>query len=305
MRSAALRLPLFEFPFAMLCAAALACDGSGGACTDTACEASSTGTDASTGVGEAGTVATTAASTSTGVGSSAGETSSAGDSGSQGSDASSSAGGDTEAPLLDLGGTSTGRGFYMTDFPLDEDPISEGGAWTAISSPWLRIRTGEGLAQADAYVDGYNDNYAHLQGFGPDVEITATVYVAGPPPYGEILLLARMADTADSNRGYEYLYDADGSVQLMRWNGGFGDFTPMGGESFNPGPLQDFDQLRLRVQGNTITAYHRRPPDDWVEVGQTTDDTWADGEPGMGFFVRDEGQTIEGIGLRDYMVEEI
>jgi hypothetical protein len=225
--------------------------------------------------------------------------------GSQSTSAADSATDDDGGPTLDLGGTSTGRGFYMTDFPLAEDPISEGGAWTAISSPWLRIRTGDGLAQADAYVSGYNDNYAHLQGFGPDVEITATVYVAGPPPYGEILLLARMADTATENRGYEYLYDADGSVQLMRWNGGFGDFTPMGGESFNPGPLQDFDQLRLRVQGNTITASHRRPPDDWVEVGQSVDDTWADGEPGMGFFVRDEGQTIEGIGLRDYMVEEI
>jgi hypothetical protein len=214
-------------------------------------------------------------------------------------------GSDTTSAHADLGGTTSGRGSYCTDFPLQEDPISEAGAWSAISSPWLRVRTLDGIAKPDAYVSGYNDNYARLSGFGPDVEITATVYIADGAPLGELLLLARMDDTETTNRGYEFLYDGDGSVQLMRWNGDFGDFTPMGGESANPGPLQDLDQLRLRIEGSTITAYHRRPPADFVEIGQTIDDTWADGQPGMGFFVRDRGQTIDAIGFRDYCVEEI
>jgi hypothetical protein len=196
-------------------------------------------------------------------------------------------------------------GTYMTDFPLDENPISEGGAWSAIASPWLRVRTIDGIAKADAYVTGYNDNYAMLSGFAPDVEITATIYVAGPPPFGEILLLARMAHTETTLRGYEFLYDGDGSVQLMRWNGPSGDFTPMGGEGTNPGPLQDGDGLRMRVVGDTITIFHRRPPDDWVQIGETTDSTFADGEPGFGFFVRDEGQTIDAIGLHDWSVVEL
>lgn len=201
----------------------------------------------------------------------------------------------------DSGGART----YTTSFDADENPISEGGAWSAIARPWLRVRTVDGVAKADDYVTGYNDNYTRLSGFGPDVEITATVFIEGDAPFGEILLLARMDDTAGTLRGYEFLYDGDGSVQLMRWNGGHGDFTPMGGEGTNPGPLRDHDQLRMRIVGSTITIFHRRSPDDWVEIGETTDTTFADGQPGFGFFVRNLGQTIDAIGLRDYSVTEI
>ena len=209
----------------------------------------------------------------------------------------------TTSPPIDLGTQPPGT--YYTDFPLEEDPVSENGAWSAIASPWLRVRSTGGIAGPDEFVTRYNDNYAILSGFAPDVQITATVYISGDAPFGEILLLARMADTATTIRGYEFLYDGDGSVQLMRWNGPNSDFTPMGGEGNNPGPLQDFDQLRMRIEGDTITIFHRREPDDWVQIGQTTDGTFADGQPGMGFFVRDEGQTLDGVGLRDYLVEEI
>jgi hypothetical protein len=202
------------------------------------------------------------------------------------------------------GAGAQGPHSYSTTFPLDEDPISENGAWSAIASPWLRVRSVGGIAKADAYVTGYNDNYAILSGFGPNVEITATVYVSGGPPFGEILLLARMAHTATTLRGYEFLYDGDGNIQLVRWNGGFGDFTPIGGEGSSPGPLADNDQIRMRVVGDTITAFHRRPPGDWVQIGEIADATFADGQPGLGFFVRDEGQTIDAIGLHDYSATE-
>jgi hypothetical protein len=203
----------------------------------------------------------------------------------------------------DAGGGETGQ--YATTFPLDENPISENGAWSAISSPWLRVRSVGGIAKPAAFVTGYNDNYASLSGFGPDVEITATVFIAGSAPFGEILLLARIAQTATTLRAYEFLYDGDGSVQLMRWNGPFGDFTPMGGEESNPGVLRDGDQLRMRVVGNTISAFHKRAPGDWVQIARTTDGTLRDGQPGFGFFVRDEGQSIQNIGVRDYSVREI
>lgn len=279
-------------------------------CDDDGCAGTATGPAATTGAGPGGDPSTAAPGTTAGASDGADAsgdpaTTAAPDTGTTAMPGTDDGPIDDTGAQLDLGGTSSGRGTYCTDFPLTEDPISEGGAWTAISSPWLRVRTVDGIAKADGYVTNYNDNYAHLQDFGPDVEITATVYIDGPAPYGEILLLARMADTADTNRGYEFLYDGDGNVQLMRWNGAEGDFTAMGGESNQPGPLQDFDQLRLRVEGDTITAWHRRPPGDWVEVGQTTDDTWADGQPGMGFFVRDLGQTIDAIGLRDYCVEAV
>ena len=194
---------------------------------------------------------------------------------------------------------------YSTSFDADENPIREGGAWSAIARPWLRVRSAGGLAKPDAFVTGYNDNYTMLSGFGPDVEITATVYIAGSAPFGEILLLARMAHTATSLRGYEFLYDGDGSVQLMRWNGGSGEFSAIGGEQSNPGALRDQDQLRMRIAGDTIAIFHRRPPGAWQQIGLTHDATFADGQPGFGFFVRDEGQSIDDIGLRDYSVTEL
>ena len=222
------------------------------------------------------------------------------------STAASSGAGATGGSNPSVGGAG-GRGShsYSTTFPIDEDPISENGAWSAIASPWLRVRSVGGIAKAAAYVTGYNDNYAILADFGPDVEITATVYVAGGPPFGEILLLARMAHTATTLRGYEFLYDGDGNIQLVRWNGGFGDFTPIGGEGSSPGPLADNDQIRMRVVGDTITAFHRRPPADWVQIGQIADATFADGQPGLGFFVRDEGQTIDAIGIHEYSATEL
>lgn len=224
--------------------------------------------------------------------------------GSSGSDDDASPPESSSGSAMDESG-SDGPHAYATDFPLDEDPISEGGAWSAIASPWLRVRTIGGVAKADDYVYGYDDNYAILSGFGPDVEITATVYIAGSAPYGEILLLARMAETETTLRGYEFLYDGDGSVQLMRWNGPNSDFSPIGGEGTSPGPLQDEDQIRMRIVGDTITIFHRRSPDDWVQIGETTDPTFADGQPGFGFFVRNEGQSIDDVGLRDYSVTEI
>jgi hypothetical protein len=210
-------------------------------------------------------------------------------------DASGDSGGD--------GGGETGQ--HFTTFPMDEDPISENGAWSAIATPWLRVKSVDGIAKPAAFVTGYNDNYASLSGFGPDVEITVTVFIAGSAPFGEILLLARIAQTATTLRAYEFLYDGDGSVQLMRWNGPLSDFTPMGGEELNPGVLQDGDQLRMRVVGDTISAFHKRAPGDWVRIAQTTDGTFSDGQPGLGFFVRDEGQSIENIGVKDYSVREI
>ena len=162
-----------------------------------------------------------------------------------------------------------------------------------------------GIAKPAAFVTGYNDNYASLSGFGPDVEITVTVFIAGSAPFGEILLLARIAQTTTTLRAYEFLYDGDGSFQLMRWNGPPSDFTPMGGEQSSPGALRDDDQLRMRIVGNAISVFHKRAPGDWVQIGRTTDDTFRDGQPGLGFFVRDEGQSIENIGVKDYSVSEI
>jgi hypothetical protein len=68
---------------------------------------------------------------------------------------------------------------YMTNFPLVENTISENGAWTHLASPWAYLRT---MASPQRVVGtqtgsgGYNDSYAYLSGFGPHVNVQATIY---------------------------------------------------------------------------------------------------------------------------------
>ena len=88
-------------------------------------------------------------------------------------------------------------------FDLTENPISEGGAWSSIASPWKKVRTTGGIACPAAYTDIYDDAYAILSGFPPNVEVEATIYMNGPGHEVEILL--RVLIPPRLVRGYECL----------------------------------------------------------------------------------------------------
>ena len=96
-------------------------------------------------------------------------------------------------------------------------------------------------------------------------------------------------------------HDADHGCGDRQRSGTADQFAPAD-DAVDASLNQAVDALEV---GSTITIFHRRSPDDWVEIGETTDTTFADGQPGFGFFVRDLGQTIDAIGLRDYTVTEI
>src|SRR3954469_6801107 len=60
---------------------------------------------------------------------------------------------------------SAGTPAYSTSFPLTENPISEGGAWTTggrVGLDWQDIRTDRGVAFGVGPSDGYNDCIAYL-----------------------------------------------------------------------------------------------------------------------------------------------
>ena len=185
---------------------------------------------------------------------------------------------------------TTAGAFYSTDFDLRENPISEAGVWFNTSQPWTKVRTYNGIAfGTNGDRDSYDDSYAYLSGFGADQQGQAVVYVdpylTGDPHEVEILL--RCADSAQSARCYECLFNHQGGVQIVRWNGAFGDFTVLSGSG--PGylgrDLVDGDVVKGTVIGNTITAYING-----VLMVQATDSMWTDGQPGIGFFKRTSGQ---------------
>ena len=177
---------------------------------------------------------------------------------------------------------------YQTTFDFTENPISDGGRWVNNGGPlWTKVRTENGLAfGTNGPQNTYDDSYAHLSGFGPNQQAEAVVHVdstlLGDPH--EVELLLRWADSAGNVTGYECLFHINGQVQLMRWNGPFGEFTEMPNATGRKSAGRDLvtgDVIKATISGNVINAYINGFP-----ISQVTDSTYATGQPGIGFFKR-------------------
>ena len=142
-----------------------------------------------------------------------------------------------------------------------------------------------GIRNPDRQRPFYNDSYAYLSGFPPDQSASATILQnpnATSTDGWEIEILVRWSDSANSPTGYECnLEHAGGGLTIVRWNGPSGDFTVLAGATNQP-ISKTGDIFTANIVGNVITVYFNG-----VQVLQATDSTYATGNPGMGFFVRD------------------
>lgn len=183
-------------------------------------------------------------------------------------------------------------GRYTTRFEGTENPLSEGGAWSHRGRSWAKVQKKDGLAYGtQSGFGGYDDSYAYLFGLTPDQQGEAIVHVsptlAGEPHEAELLL--RWADSALSARGYECLFSFDGGVQVVRWNGPYGDFMSIGQDDGRLGRrLVTGDVVRAKVVGPVITCYING-----VQLAHATDATWTEGQPGIGFFRREAGTNAD------------
>ena len=181
---------------------------------------------------------------------------------------------------------------HMTNFPLTENPISESGRWIngqAVGLDWKNVRTTPGLAfGADASGNpNYNDPTALLTGsWSPNQTVQATVRSVNQQSgnvYEEVELRLRSTITAHSITGYEVLFrcnhDASWYTDIVRWNGPLGNFTSLRHVTSGPG-IFNGDVVKATIVGSTITAYING-----VQVNQVTDSTFANGNPGMGFYL--------------------
>jgi hypothetical protein len=187
---------------------------------------------------------------------------------------------------------TTGRR-YSTSFNRTENPISEGGAWFNNGQLWTKVRTANGLAfGTNGARNTFDDSYAYLSGFGPNQQGEAVIHVSpalvGDPHEVEILL--RWADSAEIARGYECLFNHRGGVQIVRWNGPFGNYSVLSGRGRRSlgRELVSGDVVTGKVIGNTIAAYING-----IEMYQATDSVWTSGQPGIGFFKRTAGQNSD------------
>ena len=179
---------------------------------------------------------------------------------------------------------------FQTTFPLDENPIAEGGEWVngqLLGLDWSDVRTnGQGRAWGLQTGAQYADATALLTGSWPaDQYAEATVYldVLGPPRcHQEVELRLRSAVGAHLNRGYEIYWQVGQTstayVAVARWHGPFGQFLRIAKLMGTQYGVVTGDVVRAEIVGSTIRAYRNG-----VLLVQVTDTTWTDGAPGVGF----------------------
>jgi hypothetical protein len=201
---------------------------------------------------------------------------------------------------------------YRTSFELDEDPISEGGAWIngrADGIDWIDIvaRNGVGygavsrMGEAERRVeqgnlepgtdDGaapegdYDDPTAVLAGdWGADQYARGVVFSQNQTEdyFQEVELRLRSSITPHSCTGYEVFWRClkteNAYAEIVRWNGKRGDFTSLAKAVGSRYGVQDGDIVEASIVGNVIKSYING-----VLVLEATDDVFTSGSPGIGF----------------------
>jgi len=200
---------------------------------------------------------------------------------------------------------TSGTPTYSTNFDLTENPISEGGVWRRLSgNVFTDVRTANGFAfGTNGPRNDYDDSYALLSGFGPDQTAEAVVVRSPNLVTGithEVELLLRFSDDATTARGYECLFNYEGNLEIVRWNGPIGNFTPLpltgNGQGSLGRPLGTGDRIKATIVGNRIRSYIND-----VLMVEAIDSTYATGQPGISFFTRPGGNS-EHFGLTSYTV---
>jgi hypothetical protein len=180
---------------------------------------------------------------------------------------------------------------YTANFTLTEAPISEGGKWIngkVVGVDWSDVATIPGLVYGtESGASRYDDSTALLTGtWGSNQTAEATVYTVNQNDgmSEEVELRLRSSLSPHRATGYEINFrcskTAEAYTEIVRWNGPLGDFTYLvRQEGANKG-VASGDVIKATIVGNVITAYING-----VQVIRATDDTYATGSPGIGFYL--------------------
>lgn len=175
---------------------------------------------------------------------------------------------------------------YTTNFPLTENPISEGGKWInggVTGLDWGNVQTIPGLAFGTTLPTTYSDPTALLTGtWSADQQAQATVKLTTgiSACCHEVELRLRSTITAHSAKGYEIncsVASGNPYIQIVRWNGPLGSFTYV--NTTSAAGCANGDVLKATIVGSTITVYKNG-----TQILQGTDSTYTSGNPGIGFY---------------------
>jgi predicted RNA-binding protein len=199
---------------------------------------------------------------------------------------------------------------YRTDFPLEENPLSEGGMWingNADGIDWTDVMSSHGVVYgAPSRMDvaerrieqgnldsgddsdpvgDYDDPTAVLAGeWGPDQHAKATVHSRNPTAqyFQEVQLRVRTVIEPNKCTGYEVFWRClktdEGYAEIVRWNGPVGDFTSLKKLFGANCAVEHGDIVEATIEGNLLKGFING-----VEVINATDDVFQSGSPGVGF----------------------
>jgi hypothetical protein len=177
---------------------------------------------------------------------------------------------------------------YSTNFPLTENPISEGGNWINggdVGLDWANIITTPGLAVGACSEPPYSDPTGLLTGsWGPDQTVQATVCSRNQTDnyYQEVEIRFRSSLSAHIATGYEILFRClktpGAYLEVVKWNGPLGNFTCLSRHNGSQYGVANGDVVKASIIGNVINVYINGKLVDTV-----TDNTYTTGNPGMGF----------------------
>jgi hypothetical protein len=201
-------------------------------------------------------------------------------------------------------------GIYTTKFPLTENPISDGGNWInnkAVGLDWADVQTTPGLAfGTQSGSNGYDDSTALLTGtWRSDQTVEAAVHSVNQNDniYEEVELRLRSSLSAHKATGYEINFrcskTANAYTQIVRWNGPLGNFTYLDSRGGSKYGVANGDTVKATIVGNVITVYING-----AQVLQATDNTFASGSPGMGFFLQGATGVNGDFGFTDFSASD-
>jgi hypothetical protein len=196
------------------------------------------------------------------------------------------------APSAGVPAASGGHRTFTTNFRRPEQPISEGGNWECGKTAgvdWADVATTQGLAFGlESGTGGYDDSTALVTGpWGPNQTAEATVHTVNQfdKATQEVELRLRSALSPHSATGYEINFSCmknkDAYSEIVRWNGPLGSFTYIVHKQGAQYGVSDGDVVKATAIGNVITVYING-----VQVAQAVESTFANGSPGIGFFLQ-------------------
>ena len=185
---------------------------------------------------------------------------------------------------------------YMTTFPKQENPLSEGGEWIdgrVTGLDWGSVQTlpnGTGFHATGTNLNhttnpNYDDSTAVLAGsWSSDQSASAVVYNLGTSNVccEEVELRLRTTITAHSITGYEFNFsvvNGNAYAQIVRWNGPLNNFTYVSVTGTNPPAIRNGDTVMAKAIGDQLTLYVNG-----VLYYTGIDSTYKNGSPGIGFW---------------------